>query len=380
MIVLFGASGYTGGRVAEAMVRRGLRPVLAGRNAGKLASLARRLENLGVENLGLENLGPGKLDVVTADVGDAASVRALIGRGDVLVSTVGPFLRLGEPALRAAVDAGAIYLDSTGEPPFIRRVFDEFGPLAEQTGASLIPAFGHDYVPGNLAGALALRRSGGAVHRIEIGYLISGVGRAQAFSRGTFASLVGLAGEQGFTWRDGIRAEPIGSRMRTFPISGRDCPALTIGSTEHYALPRLAGPEGLPEVDVYLGWFGPATSALKLFSRVTPALLALPGARSLARRIGEFAVRRVAEEPDPVALTRVTPHVISIAYDASGTAVAQVRLVAGDPYQLTADLLAWGAQRAAEHGVLGSGALGPVQAFGLDALQSGALESGLRPL
>jgi short subunit dehydrogenase-like uncharacterized protein len=361
-IVLFGATGYTGRRTAEAMVRRGVRPVLAGRSAARLASLAGRL---------------GELEVVTADAGDTASVRALIDRGDVLISTVGPFMRLGEPALRAAVDAAAIYLDSTGEPPFIRRVFEEFGPLAEQTGASLVPAFGYDYVPGNLAGALALRLGGGAVHRIEVGYLITGVGRAQVFSRGTFASLAGVVTEQAFSWRNGIRAEPAGARMRTFHVDGQDQPALTIGSTEHYALPRLAGRRGLPEVDVYLGLFGSATRALQLSSRVISVLLQLPGIRLLAHKVGKFAVRRVAEEPDPVALARVVPHVIGLAYDASGTGLAEVHLVSGEPYQLTAELLAWGAQRAAEHGVSGPGALGPVEAFGLDALEAGGIEVGL---
>ena len=35
-IVLFGATGYTGRLVAEAMVERGLRPVLAARSAERL--------------------------------------------------------------------------------------------------------------------------------------------------------------------------------------------------------------------------------------------------------------------------------------------------------------------------------------------------------
>jgi short subunit dehydrogenase-like uncharacterized protein len=368
VIVLFGATGYTGRRTAEAMVRRGLRPVLAGRSAGRLTSLAQRLGNLGF----------GKLDVVTADISDAASVRALIGRGDVLVSTVGPFIRFGGPALSAAVDAGAIYLDTTGEPPFIRRVFEEHGPRAQRSGASLITAFGHDYVPGNLAGALALGRSVGRVHRVEIGYLIAAGGRSQVISRGTFSSIVGLITEQSFTWRSGIRPEPTGSRIRTFPLDGRDCLALTIGSTEHYSLPRLAGPGGLPEVDVYLGCFGPAVRALHLSSGVTSVLLALPAARSVVRRIGGYAARWVAEEPDPAALARVTSHVVGTAYDASGITLAQVRLVSGDPYQLTANLLAWGAQHAAEQGVSGPGALGPVEAFGLEELEAGAFQAGLR--
>ena len=50
------------------------------------------------------------------------------GPGDVLVSTVGPFQRYGEAALSAAIDTGAHYVDSTGEAPFIRRVFGEYRP------------------------------------------------------------------------------------------------------------------------------------------------------------------------------------------------------------------------------------------------------------
>ena len=45
-IVLFGASGYTGGRVAAAMVARGLRPLLLGRDQSKLTALAERLGGL----------------------------------------------------------------------------------------------------------------------------------------------------------------------------------------------------------------------------------------------------------------------------------------------------------------------------------------------
>ena len=114
-IVLFGATGYTGDLTAREMVRRGMAPVLSARNPGRLQALADEL---------------GGLETQVADIGDPASVRALVERGDVLVSTVGPFLRWGEPALEAAIGAGAHYLDSTGEGPFIRRVFEQYGPRA----------------------------------------------------------------------------------------------------------------------------------------------------------------------------------------------------------------------------------------------------------
>src|SRR3954467_6890515 len=159
-IVLFGATGYTGRLTAEAFARRGVKPVLAARNAQALESLS-------------ADLGEG-FETAVADVARPESVRALVERGDVLLSTVGPFVRYGEPALRAAVDAGAHYLDSTGEGPFIRRVFEEFGPQAERSGCALLTAMAFDWVPGNLAGGLALAEAGEAATRLDVAYFMRG--------------------------------------------------------------------------------------------------------------------------------------------------------------------------------------------------------------
>src|SRR3954465_14689123 len=112
-IVLFGATGYTGRLTAEAFARRGVKPVLAARNAQTLESLS-------------ADLGGG-FETAVAEVARPESVRALVERGDVLLSTVGPFVRYGEPALRAAVDAGAPPLDSTGGGPFLHRLVQECG-------------------------------------------------------------------------------------------------------------------------------------------------------------------------------------------------------------------------------------------------------------
>src|SRR5918998_1505033 len=115
-IVLFGATGYTGRLVAERLVAQGARPLLAGRSAERLRALA-------------DMLG-GDLETVQADALRQNSVFSAVGEGDVVVATVGPFAKYGDAAVRAAIAAGATYLDSTGEPQFIRRVFDEFGAPA----------------------------------------------------------------------------------------------------------------------------------------------------------------------------------------------------------------------------------------------------------
>jgi hypothetical protein len=54
-----------------------------------------------------------------------------------------------------------------------------------------------------------------------------------------------------------------------------------------------------------------------------------------------------------------------------------VQVSGPEAYGLTAAMLAWGATRAVGKGVLGTGAMGPVQAFGLEALTAGAAEAGL---
>ena len=66
------------------------------------------------------------------------------------------------------------------------------------------------------------------------------------------------------------------------------------------------------------------------------------------------------------------------AYAADGSLLAEVHLSGASPYVFTAGMLAWAARRAAHAGVEGVGALGPVEAFGLEALETGCDEAGLR--
>jgi short subunit dehydrogenase-like uncharacterized protein len=354
--VLFGASGYTGGRVAAAMVARGLRPVLMGRDDAKLAALAERL---------------GGLDTTYADVADRTSLMEQIRADDVLVSTVGPFHKLGWVAIRAAVDAGAVYLDSAGEPPFIRSVYEWFGPEAEGTGAALLTAFGHHYVPGVLAGALALRDAGPAAERVDVGYF--GTGRGRLLSRGTLHSLVGIAFEPGHAFRrGGLRDEPAGTRRRTFVVDGRLRPGLSVGATEQFALPLLA-PQ-LRAVDVYRGQ---ASGVVRATSGITSLVGRVRTARTAAWILADYATRRVPAAPAEAALAGATVHVVAEAFDAAGAVLARTRLRAPEAYRLTAELLAWGAGRAAEHGVAGVGALDAVAAFGLDEVEKGAAEAGI---
>lgn len=358
-IVLFGATGYTGELTAQALVDRGAAPVLAARSREKVQALAERL---------------GGLESATADVADPASVRALVTRGDVLVSTVGPFARWGGPAVEAAIAAGASYLDSTGEPPFIRSVFERYGGGAQAAGCGLVTAFGYDWVPGNLAGALALREAGDAAARVDIGYFMTGSG---GMSGGTRASTAGAIAEPGFAFRDGaVRTVRAAERVRSFRAGSTDRPAASVGSSEHYTLPRLA--PGLREVNVYLGWFGPLTRPLQIASAGTAIALKLPGLRQGLEAITSRLVKGSSGGPDAAARSLGGSLIVACAYDAGGAQLAEVSVRGINGYDFTAQILAWGAERALAEGLGGTGALGPVDAFGLDALEIGCREAGMQ--
>jgi short subunit dehydrogenase-like uncharacterized protein len=357
-IIVFGATGYTGRLTAETLVARGERPLLAGRSAQRLTELSGELG--------------GELDTAVADVAQPATVADLVSEGDVLVSTVGPFVRWGEPAVEAAISKRASYLDSTGEPGFIRAVFERYGPRAEAAGVGLVTAFGYDWVPGNLAGALALQEAGGAAVRVDLGYFFTG---AAGMSGGTRATTALGALEPSFVWRRGIRTERIAARMRSFDVNGRSRPAVSAGSSEHFTLPRLH-PQ-LEEVNAYLGWFGGASRPMQAFSLVGAGIAKLPGARSGMQAVAGRFVKGSTGGPNAEQRSRSGSHIVAIAYDLAGVELAEVQVAGVNGYDFTARILAWGASQALADGMRGHGALGPVEAFGLAELESGCAEAGI---
>jgi short subunit dehydrogenase-like uncharacterized protein len=271
--------------------------------------------------------------------------------------------------VRAAIAGRGTYIDSTGEPVFIRRVFEEFGPPAERAEAALLTAMGYDYVPGALAGALALREAGDAAVRVDVGYYAFGAG----ISAGTRRSSVGIMLEDGYAFRDGaLRKARIAERVRSFHVRDKDRDAVSIGGSEHFTLPAVT--PSLREVNVYLGWFGRLARPLQIGSLAGSVALRVPGMRPALKAAGGRLVEMSAAPERPGG---GLSWIVGEAYDAAGQRLAAVELSGSEPYALTAGIMAWAARRAAGAGVEGAGALGPVQAFGLDALEEGCREAGL---
>lgn len=142
-IVLFGATGFTGGLTADYLAAHapaGLRWAIAGRNADKLEAVRQRLS------------GPAAADVqvLVADSTDPAALADVARQARVVATTIGPYLQHGGPLVAACAEAGTDYLDLTGEPEFVDQSFLAHHQTAVRTGARLVHACGFDSIPHDL--------------------------------------------------------------------------------------------------------------------------------------------------------------------------------------------------------------------------------------
>jgi short subunit dehydrogenase-like uncharacterized protein len=136
--LLYGATGYTAGLIAREAVRRGLRPILAGRDEGRVTRLG--------QELGLESR--------TSTLGELGPV--LRGVSVVLLAA-GPYAETAAPVAEACVRAGVHYLDLSGELPAIEPLAARDAE-ARARGVMLLPSIGFDVVATNCLAAHVARR------------------------------------------------------------------------------------------------------------------------------------------------------------------------------------------------------------------------------
>lgn len=130
--MIYGATGYTGQLVAEEAVKRGHKPILAGRSESKLKPLA--------ERLGLEYVAFRLTDTFTV-------IGALREAGVQLVyHAAGPFIETSDVMIKGCLAVGAHYLDITGEIPVYQNAFS-YDAAARDKGIAILPGVGFDVIP-----------------------------------------------------------------------------------------------------------------------------------------------------------------------------------------------------------------------------------------
>lgn len=184
-IVLFGATGYTGGLTAEYLARNvppGARWALAGRNPAKLEAVRTRLSAI--------DAGLAGLDLLPADAGDAASLKRVAESARCIITTVGPYILHGEPLVAACAAAGTDYVDLTGEPEFVDLMWLRYHEQARQSGARIVHCCGFDSIPHDLGAYFTVQQLPDNVPLTVQGFV-----RASGnFSAGTYHSAITAMG------------------------------------------------------------------------------------------------------------------------------------------------------------------------------------------
>ncbi|MET9216346.1 MULTISPECIES: saccharopine dehydrogenase NADP-binding domain-containing protein [unclassified Nocardia] len=211
-IAVYGATGHVG-RFAVAELRgRGIDPVVVGRDAERLAEVG------------------GVARVAAAD-DHTALVDAFTGI-DVVISTLPDYTGNGAGVLRAAIAAGAHYVDVAGEQLFVQRVFTEYGPLAAAAGVTLATATTEAGIFGDLLAHLGAQRLGGA-DEIVLSHVALPGGEGSRGSMHTVLKNLDVFTSGGLSWSDG--------EFRTGPQPRRDT-FLVPGTTEPIAVRKFPQP------------------------------------------------------------------------------------------------------------------------------------------
>lgn len=249
--LLYGASGYTGRRIAEEARRRGLRPILAGRDALKIKALADRLEC------------PARVFPVRS----ARAIAENLGGVRAVLNCAGPFSATAEPMMDACLAAGVHYLDVTGEIAVIEAAAARHD-RAVTAGVSLIPAVGFDVVPSDCLAGMLAERLPGATH-LQLALRLTGPpspGTAktmlEALPRGGRARIAGR-----------IVRVPVAWKTREIPFRDGPRPAVTIpwgdvGSAWYTT--------GIPNIEVYLAMPAPQIRRIRRLRRLLPLLRPKP--------------------------------------------------------------------------------------------------------
>lgn len=245
--LLYGAYGYTGQLIAREAVRRGQRPVLAGRDEDRLHALADELD----------------LPARAFALDDVAALDEALETSSVVLHAAGPFAQTARPMMEGCLRTGTHYLDITGEIEVFELLARQDG-RAREAGVTVLPGVGFDVVPTDCLAAHLKQRLPEAAY-LELAIQVVG-----GVSRGTAKTAVRQLGEGGVVRRNGtLTPAPAAWRTRAVDF-GRGL--RTVVSIPWGDVATAYHTTGIPNVVVYARVPEPVVQAMKASRFAGPLL------------------------------------------------------------------------------------------------------------
>lgn len=225
--MIYGAYGYTGELISRLAAERGTQPILAGRNEARTRELA---ESLGLRwrSFSLEN---------------SEDVRAGLEGCKLVLHCAGPFSATSAPMLNACLDAGAHYLDITGEIDVFAAAH-KYHEQARKRDVVILPGAGFDVVPTDCLAATLVQKLPSATH-LTLAFEAGG-----GPSTGTAKSAIEGMGKGGRVRQDGkLTTVPLAWKTRQIPFAEGERLGVTIPWGDVFTSYISTG---IPNVEVYL--------------------------------------------------------------------------------------------------------------------------------
>lgn len=266
--LLYGANGYTGELIAREAVRRGMRPLLAGRSRQPIERLAAEL---------------GCPSAVFALEDHTSLVRTLSGVAAVL-HCAGPFSRTARSMLQGCLATHVHYLDITGEID-VFELAHGVHEKARRAGIVLCPGVGFDVVPTDSIAAALKQALPDATH------LALGFDSRSGLSKGTAKTALQAMAEGSRVRRAGqIVTVPLGSLTRRidFGSGERDAVAIPWGdvSTAYHTT-------GIANIEVYTATSRRALRRMRRANWLRPVLR-----RGWVQALLQHGIERRVRPPD----------------------------------------------------------------------------------
>lgn len=242
--LIYGANGYGAKLIIEEAFKRGLRPILAGRNEEKISQLARRWN----------------LQYLVFSLNDIDNVSSILKNYFLVLNCAGPFVSTAKILIQACLKSNTHYLDITGEIDvfeYAKKIDDE----AKKAKVLITPGIGFDVVPSDCF-AMYLKKNLPTANR-----LIIGIDTPRSYSAGTAKTIFNSLLKGGLVRQKGELVKvPMYHKIRKMKFSNK---VSTVATVPYADLASSYHSTKIPNIEVYMRFSSVDNVVTKIVSKLS---------------------------------------------------------------------------------------------------------------